>query len=983
MKSPLHLSLALASSLCAQSLLLAAASAPTVVEEFNRPFLFSYLAWQNKAHTSNGVAVLRGFNNQGGAGLNGEWNLADQAALIPALKLKVGPSNKAAALVLMLKDAGQGEGRWEFPLPTAAADFTMVLPRDGASLAEPIAIGTDGKPDLAKLRQLQLIGDWAEGKTVEVEVDAVLLLPAMDEVLAARAAREKRVADDAEKLRKERAALQAKYGQRTDSSPSVEHVSAVAPDVLAIEIQAGRLVPAKLVKYEAQPGDQRREAKNKDGVVETIVLERDGQPTGWLIGPNREWVTTYEAIAGDPLLDFVADEAATYAASSDDDPAFSQPVRPAAIGRKSHVNAWAQGPATVGVRHTLYLRLPKPLTPGKTYRVDLGTLNTRQPRAELGFTPARVRSEAVHVNQIGYRPDDPAKQAFISCWLGTGGALKLPETLNCALVEDPSGQVVFQGKAERHFPADQPELMAREANHNGTDVARWDFSAFRTPGRYRAVVEGVGCSYPFEIGADVWRRAFVTQMRGLFHQRSGVELGPPYTSYRKPRDMHPADGYGVTKTSYRATESGGEAWASIPAGDTGEQVPGGWGGYHDAGDWNPRRVTHMRVTMASLEMLDLFPNYFALLKLNIPPTSGVPDLLTEALFEFDCFRRIQQADGGVPYGMESKADPLPGEVSWLNSFPSYVFTADYGSSWYYAAVGARLAGLLERFDAKRAAEIRASAIRAFDFAEADFAKAKAAADKTKRGISWQAVDDRNLAALELYRLTREPKYHALFLEDSVLKDDRPELFAWGKHVQREQAFHYARLPDGLGDAALKKKAIAALREMAERALRYAEGNAFNVTTPDKGKPQFLSFYSTPDAADLTRAHFLTGEPRYLAGAVRATQFQGGCNPNNLVFITGLGANPVRNVFKLDARRTGQAVPEGLVPYGNIDFAKWNDNGITWPITWIIGQATVPSAYDWPTHQAYWDLGGWPMLEEFTVDRWEPNLLVWGYLAARK
>ena len=30
-----------------------------------------------------------------------------------------------------------------------------------------------------------------------------------------------------------------------------------------------------------------------------------------------------------------------------------------------------------------------------------------------------------------------------------------------------------------------------------------------------------------------------------------------------------------------------------------------------------------------------------------------------------------------------------------------------------------------------------------------------------------------------------------------------------------------------------------------------------------------------------------------------------------------------------------------------------------------------------------DLGGWPMLEEFTVDQWAPNLLVWGYLAARR
>ena len=163
---------------------------------------------------------------------------------------------------------------------------------------------------------------------------------------------------------------------------------------------------------------------------------------------------------------------------------------------------------------------------------------------------------------------------------------------------------------------------------------------------------------------------------------------------------------------------------------------------------------------------------------------------------------------------------------------------------------------------------------------------------------------------------------------------------------------------------------------------YAGNNAFNVTTADKGKPQFIGFYSTPDAFDLTRAHWLTKDKRYLIGAVQSTQFQSGCNSNNIVYMTGLGANPLTNVFKLDARRTGQPVPEGLVPYGNIDFGKWNDNLMTWPITCLIGKHTKPDAYSWPTHEAYWDLGVWSMLEEFTVDAWTPNVLVWGYLAAR-
>ena len=52
-----------------------------------------------------------------------------------------------------------------------------------------------------------------------------------------------------------------------------------------------------------------------------------------------------------------------------------------------------------------------------------------------------------------------------------------------SLVEDASEKTVLTGKGARHFPADQPELMSRDVNFNGTDVARCDFSGFNMPGR--------------------------------------------------------------------------------------------------------------------------------------------------------------------------------------------------------------------------------------------------------------------------------------------------------------------------------------------------------------------------------------------------------------------------------------------------------------------------------------------------------------------
>ena len=49
----------------------------------------------------------------------------------------------------------------------------------------------------------------------------------------------------------------------------------------------------------------------------------------------------------------------------------------------------------------------------------------------------------------------------------------------------------------------------------------------------------------------------------------------------------------------------------------------------------------------------------------------------------------------------------------------------------------------------------------------------------------------------------------------------------------------------------------------------------------------------------------------------------------------------------------------------------------------LGKICKPSAYEWPLTEAYWDIFLFVAQNEFTVDRWEPNIYVWGYLAARR
>ena len=97
---------------------------------------------------------------------------------------------------------------------------------------------------------------------------------------------------------------------------------------------------------------------------------------------------------------------------------------------------------------------------------------------------------------------------------------------------DVNGQAVFEGKTTLAKAADARDEDEHKKNYSGTDVYQMDFSAVQTPGTYRVCVAGIGCSYPFEIAEDAWKKAFIVSARGLLHQRSGIPLGPPYTDFR-------------------------------------------------------------------------------------------------------------------------------------------------------------------------------------------------------------------------------------------------------------------------------------------------------------------------------------------------------------------------------------------------------------------------------------------------------------------
>ncbi len=260
-----------------------------------------------------------------------------------------------------------------------------------------------------------------------------------------------------------------------------------------------------------------------------------------------------ETVVVSPLDVEAASKPVAYAVTSPDDPAYGTPQPPADVGRKSKgtefawfADQWINNRAVNkrpdhAKEHWLYLRLPSPMKSGKTYLVRTGKLAANGSQWKLTFDVAKARTEAVHVNTLGYVPSAPRKYAYVYHWMGDRGGLDVRPLAGCAfcLVHVRTGRRAFSGKTAFRMPATQQETVHKSdtpnGNYLGADVAECDFSAFSEAGTYVVAVDGVGCSWPFSIGADVCRPAFRAAARACTTTGRGSRLRSHLPTSSGPR----------------------------------------------------------------------------------------------------------------------------------------------------------------------------------------------------------------------------------------------------------------------------------------------------------------------------------------------------------------------------------------------------------------------------------------------------------------
>jgi endoglucanase len=760
-----------------------------------------------------------------------------------------------------------------------------------------------------------------------------------------------------------------KAAQITNETNTVTQIYTVREDVLAIEIKTGEIIQARQQSYKAQIGDRIAPQPNNSDLVKTPLGVR-----GNLVG--KKILYDYDRRTGLVLGQNWLKQTSTYSIQSPDDDQYTQPQPPQSLSHKTKPTAMA---ITDNVshdwqqQHIVYLTLPQPLKAGKTYNISFQ--GDQFKTDSFTYLPETNRSESIHVSQLGFRPDDPSKVAFLSTWMGSGGGLDYGEPRDFWIKEEKTNHRVFQGKTRKRRSNGEPE-DPKGRSYNGTNVYAMDFSDFQQPGNFRVCVAAIGCSFPFEIARDRWQVAFYTAARGFYHQRSGIELKAPYTTFKRPLGFHPQQGVKVYASTTKLMDVDQGFWQKPSAFDslnktkTKTIVPNAWGGYFDAGDWD-RRIQHLDAAQNMMELAELFPEFVAKTQLNLPESGNKrPDLIDEALWGLDFYRRLQTDNGGIRGGIQSITDPKRGETSWQDSGEVYAYAPEAWASYIYAASAAQMAHWLRASEPDLAKTYQTSALRAIKYAEQE------QANITDSDLLREIRNRRNHAALELYRLTGDAQWHRLFLETTAFQ----ELGAENRRHQLTAAFLYSRLPATQVDSKVQQQTRQAMIAEANLAVAQTQQSGFGWAKAEPEAPIGWGHgLGAPKAIPLLRAHFLTQETQYLSAALLASQFSAGANPDNMVFTTGLGIRSPKHPLIFDQRITQQAPPPGITVYGPFDQQFY---GNFWTIQ-EFKDSLFPKITDWPGVESYFDVFLMPIATEFTImETMGPTTYTWGYLAAR-
>ena len=288
------------------------------------------------------------------------------------------------------------------------------------------------------------------------------------------------------------------------------------------------------------------------------------------------------------------------------------------------------------------------------------------------------------------------------------------------------------------------------------DVWIADFSKVKEKGKFYLDVPGVGRSYDFEIGDNVYDFAFYTTMRAFYLWRCGTAVeGVHNGQHFIQKACHMEDAY----QDYLGIE------------DLNDTKRDGTGGWHDAGDYGKYTV-NAGVTLGSLFLAwDHFQDKIKNVSLDIPNTAlDYPDFLKELKWETDWLLKMRYPDGSGKVSHKLTRLNFSGFIMPDKDTEKRYFT-DWSSAATadFVAMMAMAARFFKPYDSEYAQTCLEAAKKSYELLNSE-PNNKSPNQRAFRTGAYGTSDpdDRLWAAAEMWETTGETQYLKDFEERAVV-----------------------------------------------------------------------------------------------------------------------------------------------------------------------------------------------------------------------
>jgi hypothetical protein len=598
----------------------------------------------------------------------------------------------------------------------------------------------------------------------------------------------------------------------------------------------------------------------------------------------------------------------------------------------------------------LYLQLNKAVGEGQTVEVKnpSGKLWSGSKQFAAKMDGLRF-SPVIHVNQTGYLPNQ-SKKAMVGYFLGNLGEMMVPEASGFRLVEAKTGSEVFQGKLK--LRKDEGFNAAPVPYQN---VMEADFTGFTKPGEYRLVVPSVGASFPFFIDEGIAAAFARTYALGLYHQRCGGANTLPYTRFlHEACHVAPAEVGSTQFTNQvlflsQVTENykdnprhfapqlkdfNASLYPFVKKGKVDVS-----GGHHDAGDYSKYTINSAALVHTLIFAVDALPGVGDLDNLGLPESGdGKSDVLQLAKWEADFLAKMQDDDGGFyflvyPQYRKYENDVLPDKGDLQVVWPKN--TAVTAAAVAALAQASSSPRLKQQFP-EASAQYLETARKGWAFLERAIAKhgRDGAYQKiTHYGDDFMHDDELAWAACELFLATGEASFHTNLLKSFNPADEKTRRWGWWRMFESYgRAIRSYATADRAGkmkrsqlDRFFLSRCEGELVANADDQARWSRQSAYGTSFPTETKSfGGGGWYFSMDAGFELAAGFAVDHPslndprpQYLGAILENLNYEAGCNPVNVCYVTGLGWKRQRDIVHQYAQNDRQTLPPSGIPLGNI------------------------------------------------------------------